>query len=1659
MKRFRSKFTVVRCASPLFTSSIYILQLQLIQIRHPVSVSYTPTPSPLFGSSPPAQAPASSAENQTTARRPETAEGFLFVKERDEHRTEITPRPEVLYISSLQISGLRSSSKANFKQLEEKLISKLFRILGRMANRGQKRSEVIDELPADKRACSSLDFRPSTSNSSAQAQITSTPDPNDGETRDADMDTTSSHSGGSSHSEEDHERDSAYGSCDSDDADPRQSSLRNYQRQRSSGDHGRLRSVLTNLSEGSESSAKLAALTQLCEVLAFCSEDSLSTMMADSLSPVLVRFARDESNPDIMLLAIRALTYLCDVFPRASSLLVGHNAVPALCQRLMNIEYLDVAEQCLQALEKISHDQPLPCLQAGAVMAVLTFIDFFSTSVQRVALSTVVNICKKLPTDSSAPFMEAVPILCNLLQYEDRQLVENAATCLIKIAERVSHSQEMLDDLCKHGLVNQAAHLVQWNSRTTLSQPIYNGMIGLLAKLSSGSLTAFKTLYDLNIGSILKEILANYDLSHGIFSPHLVDGQGNQVYEVLKLLIQLLPSVTGEQDAQPQLLDKESYLNDHPDLLHKLESDIMPMLVQVINSGANLYVCYGCLSVINKLVYFCKPDTLADLFKEANIASFLAGVFTRKDTHVLVLVLQIAERTLQKVPEISLNSFIKEGVFFAIDALLTPEKSNGFQLPLEVGQKTASRTTLKCLCYSLDTNESASTSEAGECKLEKDSVQNLARHIRTSYFTQELDDSDKGLTDILQNLRALAVALDELMNKAGSDCSTHGEERFYNLLHQIMGKLGGREPVSAFEFIESGIVRSLSSYLSNGLCFREKMVPLADNDYCHVVERFEVLARLFPLSTDLNGGFTISVLIQKLQNALSSLENFPVILSHSFKQRNFYATVPHGRVTSHPCLRVRFKREEKEMCLRDYSEDAVSVDPFASLTAIQGFLLAKVRRKVRKRTQSAGQSVEPMEGVQLQIPLNATSVQGESSGMVESENMSADFPQASVEPGEESPSTRVVGSDSCFSASPHSRDDSLKLAFYMDGQPLNQTLTLYQAFLQQKIASELETNSSANLWSQVYTITYKVATEPEDENREGSQDPLRPLLDKTEAHLLYTSYFRSMLESELVSDVDKSSPTYATLFLLKCLEGLNRCTFQLMSRARMHRFAKSLIHNLDDIKVIVLSVPQNEFVNSKLTEKLEQQMRDPLAVSTGGLPLWCNQLIDSCPFLFGFEARCKYFRLSAFGPQKALAQLQQHNNNNPGISRDRRPLAAGSSPRKKFLVSRDQILESAARMMDLYSNVRAPVEVEYSEEVGTGLGPTLEFYTLVSHEFQNSGLAMWRGEHFSCMAKEMQTQHSEVVSPLGLFPCPMPPPMLDASNGVKFCEIGKRFFLLGQIVAKALQDGRVLDLPFSKAFYKLILHQELNICDIPSFDPELGRTLLEFQALVNRKKIVLESGVIGASFDACFRDTKIEDLCLDFTLPGYPCYVLNANEDPKMVNMDNLEEYVTLVVDATVRSGICRQVEAFKSGFNQVFPIEHLKIFTEEELERLVCGERDFWSFNELFDHIKFDHGYTASSPPVINLLEIIQEFDYEKRRAFLQFVTGAPRLPPGGLASLNPKLTIVRKHCSASADVDLPSVMTCANYLKLPPYSTKEKMKEKLVYAITEGQGSFHLS
>ena len=61
-------------------------------------------------------------------------------------------------------------------------------------------------------------------------------------------------------------------------------------------------------------------------------------------------------------------------------------------------------------------------------------------------------------------------------------------------------------------------------------------------------------------------------------------------------------------------------------------------------------------------------------------------------------------------------------------------------------------------------------------------------------------------------------------------------------------------------------------------------------------------------------------------------------------------------------------------------------------------------------------------------------------------------------------------------------------------------------------------------------------------------------------------------------------------------------------------------------------------------------------------------------------------------------------------------------------ISRKRIIESAMKVFEMYGSSRAVLEIEYFNEVGTGLGPTLEFYTMLSHDFQRRGLKLWRGD-------------------------------------------------------------------------------------------------------------------------------------------------------------------------------------------------------------------------------------------------------------------------------------------------------------------------------------------
>lgn len=77
------------------------------------------------------------------------------------------------------------------------------------------------------------------------------------------------------------------------------------------------------------------------------------------------------------------------------------------------------------------------------------------------------------------------------------------------------------------------------------------------------------------------------------------------------------------------------------------------------------------------------------------------------------------------------------------------------------------------------------------------------------------------------------------------------------------------------------------------------------------------------------------------------------------------------------------------------------------------------------------------------------------------------------------------------------------------------------------------------------------------------------------------------------------------------------------------------------------------------------------------------------------------------------------------------------------------------------------------------------------------------------------------------------------------------------------------------------------------------------------------------------------------------------------------------------------------TGAAQVFPLKSLECFYEDEIETLLCGSGERWTVQSLVESIKFDHGYTSTSPVIRHFLEILSELDATDQRRFLRFVTG----------------------------------------------------------------------
>nr|XP_020497442.1 E3 ubiquitin-protein ligase TRIP12 isoform X6 [Labrus bergylta] len=1129
------------------------------------------------------------------------------------------------------------------------------------------------------------------------------------------------------------------------------------------------------------------------------------------------------------------------------------------------------------------------------------------------------------------------------------------------------------------------------------------------------------------------------------------------------------------EDARAQLMKED------PELAKCFIKTLFGVLYEVYSSSAGPAVRHKCLRAILRIIYFADAELLKDVLRNHAVSSHIASMLSSQDLKIVVGSLQMAEILMQKLPDVFSVYFRREGVMHQVKNLSEAESflvtsppkacpsgtaslctttistasttsannatpdlgSPSFQHSMDdsldlspqgrlsdvlkrkrlpkrgprrpkyspprdddkgdnqAKSPTSTQSPKSSFLASLNpktwgklgaqTNNANSepSRTAGVSGLArappKDSISNNRDKIKAwikeqaskfveRYFNSETVDGSNPALNVLQRLCTATEQLN-LQVDGGMECLVE------------ISSIVSESDVSSFEIQHSGLVKQLLLYLTShsdrDLLSRDVRLKR----FLHVfagcpVPGVEPVGRLDPAE---NGPYL--ALVHKMNSCLSQMEQFPVKV-HDFPSGNGNGSRGSQALKFFNTHQLKCQLQRHPDCtnVKQWKGGPVKIDPLALVQAIERYLVVRGYGRIREEDEDSdddGSDDEIDESLAAQF-LNSGSVRH-------------------------------------------------RLQFYIGDHLLPYNMTVYQAVRQYSLQAEEERESTddeanplgrAGIWTKTHTIWYK----PVREDEEGSKDAVggkrgraqtaptktSPRNAKKQDELWHDGVCPSVLnplETYLTSEPPETitfdDPSLEVNLLLRVMHSISRYWFYLYENA----VCKEII-------------PNSEFINSKLTAKANRQLQDPLVIMTGNIPTWLIELGKTCPFFFPFDTRQMLFYVTAFDRDRAMQRLLDTNPEiNQSDSQDSR--VAPRLDRKKRTINRDELLKQAESVMQDLGSSRAMLEIQYENEVGTGLGPTLEFYALVSQELQRADLGLWRGEEVTLAnPKGSQEATKYMFSSRGLFAVPFG----RTTKPAHIAKIKMKFRFLGKLMAKAIMDFRLLDLPLGLPFYKWMLRHEMSISshDLVNIDPGVAKSIQHLEDIIRQKKRLeqdrsqtretLQQALESLNMNGC----SVEDLGLDFTLPGFPNIELKKGGKDVPVTIYNLEEYLRLVVYWTLNEGVSRQFESFREGFESVFPLHHLQYFYPEELDQLLCGSKsETWDVKTLMECCRPDHGYTHDSRAVRFLFEVLSSFDAEQQRLFLQFVTGSPRLPVGGFRSLNPPLTIVRKTFESTENPD----------------------------------------
>ncbi|XP_028301238.1 E3 ubiquitin-protein ligase HERC2 isoform X2 [Gouania willdenowi] len=253
------------------------------------------------------------------------------------------------------------------------------------------------------------------------------------------------------------------------------------------------------------------------------------------------------------------------------------------------------------------------------------------------------------------------------------------------------------------------------------------------------------------------------------------------------------------------------------------------------------------------------------------------------------------------------------------------------------------------------------------------------------------------------------------------------------------------------------------------------------------------------------------------------------------------------------------------------------------------------------------------------------------------------------------------------------------------------------------------------------------------------------------------------------------------------------------------------------------------------------------------------------------------------------------------------------------------------------------------------------------------------------------------------------------------------FRFLGVLLGIAIRTGSPLSLNLAEPVWKQLAGMNLTIADLSEVDKDFIPGLM----------FIRDNEATAEEFEA---------MTLPFTVPNASGQDIQLSSKYSHITLENRAEYVRLAINYRLHE-FDEQVSAVREGMARVVPVPLLSLFTGYELETMVCGSPDIPL--HLLKSVATYKGVEPTSPLIQWFWEVMESFSNTERSLFLRFVWGRTRLPRT-IADFRGRDFVVQVLDKYNPpDHFLPESYTCFFLLKLPRYSCKQVLEEKLKYAI----------